>query len=42
MKILMRNMGTTAFMETVELALELRGAGYGDNGEQLVYAALGA
>ena len=27
--------GTTAFMETVELALELRRAGYGDNGERL-------
>ena len=27
--------GATAFMETVELALELRRAGYGDNGERL-------
>ena len=27
--------GTTAFMETLELALELRRAGYGDNGERL-------
>ena len=27
--------GTTAFMETLELALELRNAGYGDNGERL-------
>jgi xylose isomerase len=27
--------GTTAFMETVELAIELRRAGYGDNGERL-------
>src|SRR5438874_10737751 len=27
--------GTTAFMETLELALELRQAGYGDNGERL-------
>ncbi len=27
--------GTTAFMETVELALELRRAGYGSNGEHL-------
>jgi xylose isomerase len=27
--------GATAFMETLELALELRRAGYGDNGERL-------
>jgi xylose isomerase len=27
--------GTTAFMETLELALELRRAGYGENGERL-------
>ena len=27
--------GTTAFMETIELAIELRRAGYGDNGERL-------
>ena len=27
--------GTTAFMETLELAVELRRAGYGDNGERL-------
>ncbi len=27
--------GTTAFMETLELALELRRAGYGNNGERL-------
>ena len=27
--------GTTAFMETIELALELRRAGYGENGEHL-------
>ncbi len=27
--------GTTAFMETLELALELRRAGYGDGGERL-------
>jgi len=27
--------GTTAFMETIELAVELRRAGYGDNGERL-------
>ncbi len=27
--------GTTAFMETLELALELRRCGYGDNGERL-------
>jgi xylose isomerase len=27
--------GTTAFMETLELALELRRAGYGDHGERL-------
>jgi xylose isomerase len=27
--------GATAFMETVELAVELRRAGYGDNGERL-------
>jgi len=27
--------GTTAFMETIELALELRRAGYGNNGERL-------
>jgi xylose isomerase len=27
--------GATAFMETVELALELRRSGYGDNGERL-------
>jgi xylose isomerase len=27
--------GSTAFMETLELALELRRAGYGDNGERL-------
>ena len=27
--------GATAFMETVELAIELRRAGYGDNGERL-------
>jgi xylose isomerase len=27
--------GATAFMETIELALELRRAGYGDNGERL-------
>jgi xylose isomerase len=27
--------GATAFLETVELALELRRAGYGDNGERL-------
>ena len=27
--------GTTAFMETIELALELRRAGYGDHGERL-------
>ncbi|HSX22100.1 MAG TPA: TIM barrel protein [Gaiellaceae bacterium] len=27
--------GTTAFMETLELALELQQAGYGDNGERL-------
>ncbi len=27
--------GTTAFMETLELALELRQCGYGDNGERL-------
>ena len=27
--------GATAFMETVELALELRRAGYGDHGERL-------
>ena len=27
--------GTTAFMETLELALELRRAGYGDSGERL-------
>jgi xylose isomerase len=27
--------GTTAFMETLELALELRRAGYGENGEHL-------
>ena len=27
--------GTTAFMETLELALELRRAGYGDDGERL-------
>ncbi|MGZ8715813.1 MAG: TIM barrel protein, partial [Gaiellaceae bacterium] len=28
-------LGATAFMETLELALELRRAGYGDNGEHL-------
>src|SRR3954467_13407058 len=27
--------GATAFMETIELAIELRRAGYGDNGERL-------
>jgi len=27
--------GATAFMETLELAIELRRAGYGDNGERL-------
>jgi xylose isomerase len=27
--------GTTAFMETLELAVELRRAGYGENGERL-------
>ena len=27
--------GATAFMETIELAVELRRAGYGDNGERL-------
>ena len=27
--------GATAFMETLELAVELRRAGYGDNGERL-------
>jgi xylose isomerase len=27
--------GATAFMETVELAIELHRAGYGDNGERL-------
>jgi xylose isomerase len=27
--------GATAFMETIELALELRRAGYGSNGERL-------
>jgi xylose isomerase len=27
--------GATAFMETLELALELRRAGYGENGERL-------
>jgi xylose isomerase len=27
--------GATAFMETLELALELRRAGYGDHGERL-------
>jgi len=27
--------GSTAFMETIELAVELRRAGYGDNGERL-------
>ena len=27
--------GTTAFMETIELAVELRRAGYGENGERL-------
>jgi xylose isomerase len=27
--------GTTAFMETIELAIELRRAGYGDSGERL-------
>jgi xylose isomerase len=27
--------GATAFMETLELALELRRAGYGSNGERL-------
>jgi xylose isomerase len=27
--------GTTAFMETLELALELRRAGYGEHGEHL-------
>jgi xylose isomerase len=27
--------GATAFMETLELALELRRAGYGNNGERL-------
>ena len=27
--------GATAFMETLELALELRRVGYGDNGERL-------
>jgi len=29
--------GATAFMETLELALELRRVGYGDNGERLGY-----
>ena len=29
--------GATAFMETLELALELRRAGYGENGERLGY-----
>ncbi len=28
-------LGTTAFMETIELALELRRCGYGENGERL-------
>jgi xylose isomerase len=28
-------LGATAFMETIELAVELRRAGYGDNGERL-------
>jgi len=27
--------GATAFMETIELALELRRCGYGENGERL-------
>jgi xylose isomerase len=28
-------LGATAFMETIELALELRRCGYGENGERL-------
>src|SRR5665213_3281834 len=32
--------GATAFMETIELAVELRRAGYGDNGERLGFDLL--